>query len=93
MAKCPNRMVELPKSKPTQPRYSTTSGVTLYLLAGLREVLFVQECHRVGEEDGCPLRNEVPGDPPAWSRPLLGNEGGNVGVPVALAQKGVQIPA
>ena len=33
---CPSRMVELPKSKETQPRYSTTR-VTLYMCGKVKE--------------------------------------------------------
>ena len=62
------------------------------ILAGVREILLVEEGDRVGEEDGRPLGDEVAGDPSAGGGPLLGHEGGDVGVAMALAQKSVQVP-
>ena len=62
------------------------------ILARFREILLVEEGDRVGEEDGRPLGDEVAGDSSAGGGPLLGHEGGDVGVAVALAQKGVQVP-
>ena len=62
------------------------------ILARFREILLVEEGDRVGEEDGRPLGDEVAGDSSAGGGPLLGHEGGNVGVAVALAQKSVQVP-
>ena len=62
------------------------------ILARVREILLVEEGDRVGEEDGRPLGDEVAGDSSAGGGPLLGHEGGDVGVAVALAQKGVQVP-
>ena len=62
------------------------------ILARFREILFVEEGDCVGEEDGRPLGDEVAGDSSAGGGPLLGHEGGDVGVAVALAQKSVQVP-